>query len=370
MNFAFGRMAPAVAVCDAPGVSWRLPSPARVLAAGLAAAVVAGCGGPSHPTRTLAVPTTAMDSTTPTTEPATAPPAPPSTTITTPPATTAAPPRQPRPYAVGTTSLSLTDDSRSTGSTPGRRLPTLVFYPIAGGAGPAEHGGAPALAGPWPLVVFAEGYNVTALTYHDLLHHLAEAGFVVAAPAFPLETGGGPLDENDLQNEPADISFVISQVLSSAPVRGASIDHDRIGVVGHSDGAEAALGAAFLPGSSDNRIGPVVSMAGQAILNGDHVVSAPVTHPLLVVQGSEDTINPPDRSDHLYATAPEPKAYLHLLGGGHLPPVASDTPWRPIVERVVVDWLDQEFGGFNAAGAGSRLGTDGTVPGLADLTRG
>ena len=269
--------------------------------------------------------------------------------------------------------MDLTDPARSTNGQAGRHLPTLVFYPTRGAPGPAEHGSGSGLPGPWPLVLFGEGYNVTPLTYHDLLHHLAEAGFVVAAPAFPLETQGGPLDENDLQNEPGDFSFVATQLLAASRRPGelnGLLDSTRIGVVGHSDGAEAALGVAFLPGQSDNRIGPVVSMAGQAILNGDHVVSAPVTHPLLVVQGSEDTINPPQRSDHLYATAPEPKAYLHLQGAGHLPPVADPTPWRPIVERVVVDWLDQSFGGLNGGGASSRLAADGAVSGLASLTSG
>ncbi|GAC1541261.1 MAG: hypothetical protein NVS3B12_28730 [Acidimicrobiales bacterium] len=280
---------------------------------------------------------------------------------------------QPRPYAVGTTSLDLTDPARSTGSRAGRHLPTVVFYPSPGSAGPAERGGAPGLGHRVPLVLFAHGYNVTPLTYHDLLHHLAEAGFVVAAPSFPLGTQGGPLDENDLNNQPGDLSFVLTRVLAASGAGGplaGMVDPSRVGVVGHSDGAEAALGMAFLPGTSDSRVGPVVSMAGQAILNGDRVVSAPVPHPLLVVQGSEDTINPPERSDHLYASAPQPRAYLHLLGGGHLPPVADTTPWRPIVETVTVDWLDQAFGGVDGAGVSARLTHDGNVAGLARLTQG
>ena len=341
--------------------------------AAVAALTAAGCSSGSRRAVAAAAPTTPPDppastvTAAPTTSTSTTAP------VSTRPPTTPAPSRAPRPYAVATTSLDLADPGRSTGSSPGRHLPTLVFYPAPGPAGPAERGGAAGLPGPWPLVVFAEGYNVTPLTYHDLIHHLAEAGFVVAAPAFPLETAGGPLDENDLQNEPGDISFVITQLLAASGRAGGLsglVDRSRIGVVGHSDGAEAALGAAFLPGASDNRIGPVVSAAGQAILNGDHVVSAPVRHPLLVVQGTEDTINPPERSDHLYATAPQPKAYLHLLGAGHLPPIADSTPWRPIVERTVVDWLDESFGGFNSAGASARLLTDGNVGGLASLSRG
>jgi alpha-beta hydrolase superfamily lysophospholipase len=269
--------------------------------------------------------------------------------------------------------LDLTDSSRPTGSRPGRHLPTLVFYPTAGPNPNVELAGAAGLYQNWPLIVFAHGYNVTPLTYHDLLHHLAESGFIVAAPSFPLETQGGPLDENDLQNEPGDIRFVITKVLAAGtnpgPLSGM-VDATKIAVAGHSDGGEAALGVAFLPGASDDRIGPVVAMAAQAILNGDHVAPAPVRHPLLVVQGTADTINPPARGDKVFATAPTPKAYLRLFGAGHLPPVADANQWRPVVEATIVDWLDAWFGGPNEVTAAARLGHDANVSGTSSIQLG
>ncbi|HZC30192.1 MAG TPA: hypothetical protein VE261_01660, partial [Gaiellaceae bacterium] len=73
------------------------------------------------------------------------------------------------------------------------------------------------LTRPAPLVVFAHGFALTPGTYASLLTAWARAGFVVAAPAFPVEKAnapGGP-DENDLVHEPADIRFVIGKLLVS-----------------------------------------------------------------------------------------------------------------------------------------------------------
>src|SRR5205807_3675742 len=67
-----------------------------------------------------------------------------------------------------------------------------------------------------PLIVFGHGYAVTPAPYTPLLRAWARAGFVVAAPIFPLENAnapGGP-NEADLVNQPRDMSFVISSLLS------------------------------------------------------------------------------------------------------------------------------------------------------------
>lgn len=266
---------------------------------------------------------------------------------------------------VGTTTLAVVDTTRPTvanGRTlsSSRHLPTLVRYPAraVGAVSGSEVAGA-GPTGSWPLVVFAHGYNVTPATYSHLLHAWAAAGFVVAAPSFPLETAGGPLDENDLSNEPRDISVVISAVLANS-VLSAHVQSAHIAVAGHSDGAEAALGAAFVSG--DSRIGPVISMAAQGV---DGLPRHDPRHPLLVVQGTQDTINPPSRSDGVYAAAGPPRFYLKLLGGGHLPPVADNTPWRPIVEQEGIDFLRRYLGGAVTV---SVMAADGNKSGLSTLT--
>ena len=346
-----------LSACGSPGVHHSLlgdPSPVGAALGTPATTLVAATDAPTTAAPTTLAPTTLG--------PTTAAP------------TTAAPDQRPaRPYAVGTTGLDLTDTSRNADSQTGRHLPTVIFYPAVGNDPAPETASAPGLYRSWPLVIFAHGYNVTPLTYHDLLHHLAQSGFVVAAPSFPLETQGGPLDENDLRNEPGDIRYVITQVLAASGRSGVLsglVDPGRIAVIGHSDGGEAALGVAYLAGESDNRIGPVVAMAAQAILNGDKVSAGPVRHSLLVVQGTADTINPPARADQVYASAPSPKAYLHLLGGGHLPPIVDNNQWRPVVEATVVDWLDAWFGPPNSVGVAARIGHDANVPGTASIQLG
>jgi predicted dienelactone hydrolase len=59
--------------------------------------------------------------------------------------------------------------------------------------------------GPFPLVVFGHGYAVTPAIYADLPRAWTRAGFVVAAPVFPLENAAAPSGptENDLVNQPA-----------------------------------------------------------------------------------------------------------------------------------------------------------------------
>src|SRR5438067_1920033 len=127
--------------------------------------------------------------------PAPAPPAP------APPA--AAPPAPAGPMPVAQLSLPLVDTSRRAGSGP-RVLTTSVWYPAAPG-------------GPFPLVVFAHGYNVTPAPYAGLLQSWARAGYVVAAPTFPLTNPGAPggPNEDDVVNQPADVRFVIDRLLAA-----------------------------------------------------------------------------------------------------------------------------------------------------------
>jgi dienelactone hydrolase len=344
----------------------------------VAAGVLAGCGGPNgghsligDPTPIGNVPTTPTTvapatTTAPTT---TVPALRPGTTTT----VTSAPAAQPpRPYAVGWTNLDLTDPSRPTGSAAGRHLPTLVFYPATGSNPATETQTAPGLYHSWPLVIFAEGYNTTPLTYHDLIHHLASSGFVVAAPSFPLETAGGTLNESDLSNEPQDIKFVITQLLAAGSgfgVLNGMIDPSRVALVGHSDGGEAVLGEAYDPGIADPRVGPVVAMSASGVLSAGKVPVTP-KHDLLVVEGTADTINPPAQATALFQVAPSPKAYLQLLGAGHLPPMVDPNQWRPVVEATIVDWLDAWLGGPYQASAAGRLGHDADIPGTSQISLG
>src|SRR4051794_18072237 len=128
-----------------------------------------------------------------------------------------------RVYAVGKRSYTFVDRSRPTAANgsyagaPTRTLPTLLLYPTAGAPGGPAVDGAPPLRHPggFPLVVFAHGFGASGPAYQGLLERFAAQGYVVAAPTFPLSNGaapGGP-KLGDYVNQPADVSFVIGQVL-------------------------------------------------------------------------------------------------------------------------------------------------------------
>ena len=294
----------------------------------------------------------------------------PTTTTRAPTTTTTAAPsptRPARPYPVGWTTLNLTDRSRPTAFLPGRHLPTLAFYPAVGPGGTAESPNAPGLFDDWPVVLFAEGYNANLGYYHDVVHHLAASGYVVLFPFFPLATSGGPLNESDLVNEPGDVTFVLEQAIafnSAAGVLHGMLDTSHLALVGQSDGGEAVLGAAYLPGQIGARVGPVVAASAAGVLLGNHGGSG-VAHDVMILQGTSDTINPPAYGDRLYATTPSPKSYLQLIGAPHVEPFSTNDQWHGVVEASIVDWLDAWIPGLYTASAASRLGHDAEIPGIA-----
>jgi predicted dienelactone hydrolase len=132
------------------------------------------------------------------------------------------------PLAVGTVVLRLVDGSRVVhfrGRPPQPRpLVTEIWYPARGDPSRvAVHGRPATAAGPFPLIVFGHGFDSTPTIYARLLEAWARAGYVVAAPVFPLSNEhapGGP-DEDDIVNQPRDMSFVITKMLAaSAADRG------------------------------------------------------------------------------------------------------------------------------------------------------
>jgi fermentation-respiration switch protein FrsA (DUF1100 family) len=213
-----------------------------------------------------------------------------------------------------------------------RRLLTYVRFPSTGHR-------------PFPLVVFAHGFMSTPATYTRLLDAWAHAGYVVAAPVFPVENAnapGGP-DETDLINEPTDISFVITQLLAAdarptGPLHGL-IDTAQIAVAGHSDGAEAALAVAYDHRFVDPRIRAAISLSG-AELGGRTTWFGPGSPPLLAIQGTADTINPPRYASQFFRAAPPPKFLLELIGGGHLPPYTTDERELTVIEAVTIAFLN------------------------------
>jgi dienelactone hydrolase len=202
-----------------------------------------------------------------------------------------------------------------------RNLPTFVWTPAG--------------AGPFPLVVFVHGYDTGPLDYRRFCSTLASAGYVVAAPSFPLEdpARGYPLDETRLPDEAADVAFVITELEQGSAGR---VDGSRVAVVGHSDGADVALLVGYGPGSVDPRVGAVVADAPDPMT----ATAVPSHVPLLLVQGTADTVVPYSSSQTVYGQVAAPVDYVSLVGADHLGPIAGRTPWTPVLDEAVARFLD------------------------------
>ncbi|HEX6762905.1 MAG TPA: hypothetical protein VF094_08905 [Gaiellaceae bacterium] len=250
--------------------------------------------------------------------------------------------------------LRLVDRSREAhfrnGTTAPRTLLTSVRYPEG-------------VSGPLPLIVFAHGFALAPGAYASLLGTWARAGYVVASPTFPVEGAGAPggPSESDLVNEPGDLRYVISRLTaSSSPVRRL-VDPSKIAVAGQSDGAEAALAAAYDPRYRDRRIDAAIILSGAPFPG---FTGAPHgSPPLLAVQGTSDPLNRPDVTASYFRLMRRPKFLLWLLGATHLPPYTTDDRWSPEVDRVTLAFLD----GYLRGGAIGPLVVAGTRPGVARM---
>jgi predicted dienelactone hydrolase len=255
--------------------------------------------------------------------------------------------------------LHLVDRTRSI-SVPGggselRPVTTIVRYPVG-------------LPPPLPLVVFGHGFAETPGPYTPLLEAWTKAGYVVAAPVFPLgneNAPGGP-NEQDLPHQPRDMSLVISALLArSAAASGTfsgMVRRDQIAVAGQSDGGDTALAAAYDPRVRDTRVRSAVILSGAFDPFVSQFAMPAGGVPLLAVQGTADTINPPGLTYAFYDGASAPKYLLRLIGAPHLAPYTQPGPELRAVERVSLAFLDcylkrscRSLSGLvSAGGAGSR----------------
>lgn len=285
------------------------------------------------------------------------------------------------PFQVGIVPLPIVEPSGAAASNghtasgaPVRLLPTMVRYPARGTPGPTSVPAAPAAsaAGPFPLIVFSQGYDVHAESYAWLLDAWARAGFVVADPTYPFtdpSTPGG-VNESDIVNHPADLRFTISaleaQARDPASRLHGLVNPSEVAIIGHSDGGDVSVAVAADSCCSDPRVKAAVILSGAelAAFGGTYFSGRAV--PLMVVQGDADTINVPGCSVGIYDQAHPPKYFVDLPGSEHQPPYLDPGALRSHIAQAVVDFLR-----LSLQHESSRLGAlrrAATLPGEMSIT--
>jgi dienelactone hydrolase len=290
--------------------------------------------------------------------------------------------RRPR-FAVGVRTETFVDSTRPTPpngpfpGSPNRALETVIMYPARGTPDPlVELPNAPPLRHRFPLIVYAHGLSGGFVS--SFLHEWASAGFVVAAPSFPLtrhDAPGGP-NAADYVNEPGDVSFVISQMLD-LPTELSDLQpvirRHAVGVVGASLGAGVALGVAYNSCCHDQRVKATIAISGGCEVcprggllpygSGEYFTGkSPV--PLMLVHGTADPFAPYRQSLELFADAPTRTFLVSLLGAPH---IAFPEPWFSIAVASTIDFFDRYLKHHRAALR--RLTFDANVRGVANLAQ-
>jgi dienelactone hydrolase len=251
-----------------------------------------------------------------------------------------------RPTAAGVTSP----------AAPTRTLVTTIYRPRG--------------RGPFPLIVFGHGSSGHPDKFTELLGSWAAAGFVVAAPAFPLTNSSvAPFGQNlgDVVNQPADMSFVLTQVLREARTKGSrlyrAVDRRHIGAAGLSLGGATTYDAVFDDCCRDDRFTAAIVLDGIR-LGGSLHLDGHV--PLLIAHSDTDPAIPYSSAQAAFAAATAPVWFVTFHGASHATQWENDpTPYDAIGERLTIDFWDATLRRRKAAWA--NLTRDATVADLSSI---
>lgn len=173
-----------------------------------------------------------------------------------------------------------------------------------------------------PLIIWAHGLMSERADSAQTARLLARRGYIVAAPNFPLtHRGASDPDILDVANQPADVSFVLDQMLAANDDEDDSlygrIDTDKIGGAGVSLGAITMLLTGWHEPFKDDRFDTIITLtppacfAPRPVFPGD----GPVT---VVTLGDSDAVVDFDSTrPPLIDEAPDSVLMLRYIGGTH-----------------------------------------------------
>ncbi len=198
-----------------------------------------------------------------------------------------------------------------------RRLDVLIWKPEG--------------EGPFPLLVYCHGTNGMAGESLYLVEALTGAGYMVAAPEFPLtsreaHTRIAAADVTDAPEQVRDVSFVLDSLLADETLAGA-IDAQRIALAGHSLGGVTTYFATYGMQCRDPRIKASIPIAASdpvasALANGlgfAGIMHAPVPAPVLFLSAEKDLFaRMAGRPGAAYARVEPPKHHVMIERGVHV----------------------------------------------------
>jgi predicted dienelactone hydrolase len=244
---------------------------------------------------------------------------------------------------------------------PSRTLVTEIYHPAA--------------PGPRPLIMFSHGSNGHPEKFTRLLNAWAAAGYVVAAPAFPLTNSHAPAgyaNNFDVWDQPRDISFVLDQVLAASTTPGDAlngrIDPGRIGAAGLSLGGATTYSLAFNECCREPRFKAYEVFAGALLpMPKEYVFDHSV--PLLIMHGDNDPTLPYSGAADAYVKAKPPKYFVTLQGALHAPAFEDfpdwDAKYHGLVDKTTVAFWDVYLAGETKAPG--NIESFAVVPGVSTM---
>ncbi len=197
--------------------------------------------------------------------------------------------------------------------------------------------------------MFSHGSNGHPDKFTKLLGAWAGAGYVVAAPAFPLTNStvpGNPGNVGDVVNQPADVSFVLTRLLrldqNPEGRLSRAIDRKRIGAAGLSLGGATTYGVVFDHCCRDPRF--TAAMVLDGILIPLSAATGAKTRldghvPLLIAHSDTDPTLPYATARSAYEQAAGPAWLVTLHGASHASQWENDRTRYDAIDTALDDRL-------------------------------